>query len=87
MRKFDEDIAERFQLPPEAVENVPCVTLSGSSRVLVENHRGLLEYTSELIDINAGRGLVRVKGEGLLIRAMDRRQILVSGRISGVDLE
>ncbi len=87
MKKLSEDIAERFALPPEAFGTVPGVSISGTSRVLVENHKGLLSYSLEVIDISTGKGLIRVRGENLLIRAMDRGSILISGRIMSVDLE
>ena len=55
--------------------------------MIIENHRGLLEYSDTLIEVGAGRFHVRVRGEGLMLRAMDSEILIISGTIFGVDLE
>ncbi len=82
-----EELAERFDLPQEAVAGVPKVTISGRRRVLVENHKGLLGYGRELIDVNGGRVLLRIRGEELELRAMDREALIVTGNIFSVEFE
>jgi sporulation protein YqfC len=79
------EIAERFDLPPEAVAGVPKVTLTGSRRVLIENHRGLREYSRECVEINGGRIRIRLQGQGLELRAMDAGDILLTGDIFTVE--
>ncbi len=79
------EIAERFDLPPEAVAGVPKVTLTGSRRALIENHRGLWEYSRECVEINGGRIRVRLQGQDLELRAMNACDILVTGDIFSVE--
>ena len=79
-------VAERLDLPPEA-GNAIRVTLAGGRRLLVENHRGLLRFTPTEAEI-AGAGVrVRVRGDGLLLRAMTGEMLLLSGTVFGVDME
>ncbi len=87
MAKWIEELAERFDLPADTAAGAPKITVTGASRVIVENHKGLLEYSDTLIEIGAGRFLVRVRGEGLLLRAMDNEVLIISGTIFGIDLE
>ena len=87
MSGIGEELAERFDLPGEAAAGAPRITLSGSSRVMVENHRGLLSYSDTMAEIRGARLLIRVRGDGLLLRAMDRDVVLVGGTIFGVELE
>lgn len=87
MARLLEKIAELAELPADAVAGAPKVVLHGDSRAVVENHRGLLEYTADVISVSGGGGTVRIRGEGLTLRAMDRRVLVVAGRIFGVDLE
>ena len=87
MPKGIDDLVERFDLPAETAAGAPKITVTGASRVVIENHRGLLEYSDTLIETGAGRFQVRVRGDGLLLRAMDREMLLVTGTILGVDLE
>ena len=81
-----EEITERFDLPAETA-GLPKVTITGGRQVLVENHKGLLEYSGEQIEINGGRLRVRIRGTGLELRAMSRELVLVTGQIFGVDME
>ena len=87
MPKWIDDLVERFDLPAETAAGAPKITVTGASRVVIENHRGLLEYSGTLIEAGAGRFHVRVRGEGLLLRAMDSEVLIISGTIFGVDLE
>jgi len=82
-----EKLSERLDLPAEALAGAPRVTLTGSDRVLVENHRGLLRYTETELEIACAHGLVRVRGAELLLRAMDERMLLITGRVTGVDVD
>ncbi|MBR3860723.1 MAG: sporulation protein [Oscillospiraceae bacterium] len=82
-----EKLSERLDLPAEALAGAPRVTLTGSDRVLVENHRGLLNYTETELEIACGHGHVRVRGADLLLRAMDERMLLITGRVTGVDVD
>ena len=82
-----EDIAEGLDLPAEAMARTPKVTLIGSLRVLVENHRGILGYSDERVELGGGRHHVVVRGTELVLRAMDSHAILISGNIFGVDME
>ena len=87
MARFLEKLARRTDLPADIVAGTIKVALTGTEQVLVENHRGILAYTDGLVEVN-GRGvLLRIRGEKLLLRAMDGEMLLVTGKIFGVDLE
>ena len=83
--RFLESVAGRFDLPADVVAGVPKVTVTGTSQVLVENHRGLLAYSDTEVAVDGKNVRVRVRGDGLLLRAMDREMLLVTGTILGVD--
>lgn len=88
-KRFDmaERLARRFELPEDAVSGAPRITLSGRTRVLVEGHRGLLEYAPDRIAAAGVNCRVLVKGEALTLEAMDRRALVVTGGIWAVELE
>ena len=76
-----------LDIPPESVTGAPRITISGGDRVLVEGHRGLLEYAQDRIAA-AGPGCrILIKGEGLGLVTMSRREMVVSGRLWAVELE
>ena len=80
-------IADFFNLPAEVLAGMPKITLTGDNRLHIENHRGLIEYSSNLIAISAGRLMLTVKGGGLELVSMNSEQLLITGKITGIDLE
>lgn len=87
MAKWIDEISERFDIPLNTAAGAPKVTIGGNTSVLVENHRGLIEYSRSVVALDCGAVTVRVRGEDLELRAMDRRAIYVTGTIFGVDTE
>ncbi len=80
-----ERAAELLDLPPESVAGVPRLTVVGCRSAVVEQHRGLLLYSPEQIEIEGGRVRLRVRGEGLQLHAMDRDVLLIRGEIVSVE--
>lgn len=85
MKDFREDVAERFDLPAECA-GVLKATLMGGGRVLIENRKALLEYTTEMVEVTGGGVRLRVMGAALTLRAMDRDALLISGDITALEL-
>lgn len=76
---------ELFDLPGEAGLGVPRVTVTGARTVHVENHRGLLEYGPETIIANCAGLMVKIRGAGLEISAMSDMELVVTGKVAGVE--
>ena len=81
-----EKTAEVFDLPGDVVAGLPRVELTGSRELRMENHRGILAYGSEEIHISGGKLIVKVRGTGLELKAMNARELLITGTIFSVDL-
>ena len=81
-----EKTAEVFDLPGDVVAGLPRVELLGDRQLRMENHRGILAYGTEEIHISGGKLIVRVRGSGLTLRAMNAGELLITGEIAGVDL-
>ena len=80
-------LSSMLDVPAESMLDAPRITISGSERVLVEGHRGLLEYAEDRIAA-AGPGCrILIKGEKLGLVAMNRQEMVVSGRLWAVELE
>ncbi len=84
---FLEKAADFFDLPQEVVAGMPRITVTGCRRVMVENHRGILEYGDREIQINGGRMVLTVRGSGLELRSLNTSELLVTGRITGMDFD
>ncbi len=77
-------LADRLELPEEALDGAAKLTVTAGRRALIENHRGILEYSRERIAVAFGRERLSLIGEGLRIVAMNRKELLISGELKEV---
>lgn len=82
-----EKTAEMLDLPGDVVAGLPKLELTGSRELRMENHKGILAYGSEEIHISGGKWMIKVRGQGLELKAMTGSQLLITGEIAGIDLE
>ena len=80
-------LADSADLSTEPLPMLPLVELAGDKRVLIENHRGVVQYSRERICVKVRYGIVCVCGCGLELSRMTKEQLVISGRIDGVTLE
>ena len=81
------DLAERLQLPEEAISGAVKLTAVGDRRLLIEQHKGLLEYSGETIRVSTGRGQIVLHGANLEMDAMNQTELLVCGRLQSLEWE
>ena len=79
-------LARHLELPPEAF-GVTRVVLVGRDRVEIENHRGLLAFSTREVVVRADAGRVRIDGEGLILQLLWPDRLRVVGRIASVQLQ
>ena len=86
-RGLGEDIADRLDLPGEALLGSAKLTLTANRRALVENHCGILEYGPEHIQISVKRGKIVLRGSDLRLTAMKKGELLICGKLQSVEWE
>ena len=86
-RSFLERTADAFDIPADAVAGLPRIEITGNRELMIENHRGILEYDENLIRINGGRLMIVITGQNLVITAMNQSELAVAGEIAGIELE
>ena len=84
--RFLERTAHVFDLPADVVAGVPRLELVGTGELRMERHKGILAYGDREIHISGGSYVVKVTGEELELRAMTGTELLITGRISGIQL-
>lgn len=82
---FDK-VAIAVDLPGEAIPGQPLIEIAGERRVLIENHHGVVQYGEGEICLRVSYGYVKVVGCGLHLLRMTRQQVIISGRIDGIEL-
>ena len=70
----------------ETINKLPLVEILGQHRVLIENHRGVAEYGTKVIRVLVKYGQVCVQGEELELIRMSRCQLIITGKVDGVQL-
>lgn len=87
IKELPVELADRLALPEDALLGSTKLTVTGGRRALVENHRGVLDYGSERVVISAGRSKLNINGTELCLSAMNKQELLISGRIQSVEWE
>lgn len=80
-----ERIAEMTEIPKDFMMNMPRVTILGNREIYVDNYKGLLEYSGELIRLLTTNKIISIKGDGLLITRIVEDAIFVGGNIISVE--
>lgn len=86
-RNWIQRIADSVELEGEALPGVSIVEIAGDSRVLIERHGGITEYSKERIGVNVRYGSVCISGCGLEVTRMSREQLVITGRIDCLQLQ
>jgi len=85
-RNWAQRLTDAAELYGEALPGVPLVEIYGENRVLIECHRGVVEYGCQKIGVRVSIGIICVTGCDLQVRLMTRERLVISGRITGVQL-
>ena len=80
-------LADSADLSSEPLPGVPIVEIAGQSRVLIERHGGMTEYSRERICVKVPYGCVCVCGCELELTRMCKEKLIISGRIDCVQIQ
>lgn len=78
-------VSDVFELPKDIMLNLPKITMIGDGQMVIENHRGVIEYTPERARINSTIGVIRITGEHMNLKNIAEDDIFVSGKIKIVE--
>ena len=85
LRELPYELADKLELPEDVLLGSAKLTVTGGRSAVIENHRGVLEYTAERIVVAGPRGKVCLDGTGLRLKAMNKNELLVGGRIRNIE--
>lgn len=86
-RMFLERLAEEADIGSDSFPGQPIVEISGERRVLIENHLGIMGYSTERILVKVQFGCIVICGYGLELLHMSKEQLVIRGKIDGVALQ
>jgi len=73
-------------MPQDVVYELPRLTLIGDRQLYIENHRGVIHFSNELLKIALSKGELEVRGQDLIIRTIWTDEVFVEGIIAGIEL-
>ena len=79
-------LADRLDIPADAL-GLTKLSLCGRSRLLIENHGGIISYGEALIEISCGKTTLIVRADNLMLKAMTGSDMLICGRIISLEFE
>ncbi len=89
MEKAVEKVLRGFttamDLPPDVLLDMPRVHMVGNLEVVVDNHKGLRQYTSLEIRVRIKGGVLIVCGKKLRIAFLTKDDLKITGRIGNVE--
>lgn len=82
-----ERLADAVDLPKDIIPNCAKITTYSDNQIIVENYKGIIEYTNEKIRIKTGGKILCISGSDMCITAITDCDILIEGKFSSVGWE
>jgi sporulation protein YqfC len=77
-------MADFLEIPGDLVLDIPKITITGREELYLENHKGIIEYSTVRMRINLSRGFLEIIGQNLEIQALMPDEMRVVGDISSI---
>ncbi len=78
------NIVESLELPIDIMYGAVIITAMGRNQVLVENYKGIIEYTQEKIRLQTKTCQVAIQGKGLIVEYYTNEEMKITGYIQGI---
>ena len=79
-------VLDSSELGDESLPGQSVVELLGDSRIIIENHKRILQYDPLMISIRFSFGTLSIIGCNLQLRSMIGHKLLITGKIDRIEL-
>ncbi len=86
-KKKQNRFEELLEIPKEISSQNPKITIMGFEELFVENYKSILEYQDFYVRLSTHIGIINVNGFELKLNEMTNDDILITGKIEGIDFE
>ena len=83
-RRLSKLTAKLLDLPQDVVLDLPRFTMIGNRQLYIENHRGVLHFSSDTLKLGLSQGKLEIRGKELVIRAILPEEVFIEGIISDI---
>ena len=84
---WQQRLADLLDLPRDVVLDLPRISVIGDLQLLVQNHRGVLEYAADRVVIAMRHGRLVVRGEDLTIGTVNPEEITITGQLAAIEFQ
>lgn len=78
------NIVESLELPIDIMYGAVIITAMGRNQVLVENYKGIIEYTQEKLRLQTKTCQVTIQGKRLTVEYYTNEEMKITGYIQGI---
>lgn len=78
------NLVESLELPMDIMYGAVIITAMGRNQVLVENYKGIIEYTQEKIRLQTKTCQVTIQGKRLMVEYYTNEEMKITGYIQGI---
>lgn len=82
--KWKEGLVESLELPKDLMYGAVLVSITGRQEILIENYRGILEYTQNHISLQTKTCRLVVRGKNLNISYYTNEEMKITGVIDSL---
>jgi len=82
--KLQNNFSKLLEIPSDLTLDLPKLTLIGNVQLIIENHRGLIEFTAEKTVINTSRWPITLNGRNLMVRSIMVDELMIEGVIDSI---
>lgn len=79
-------LAEFLELPLDTVVELPKMVVSGNQQLVIENHRGIIEYERSLIRVGTKLGEIKITGSDLALISVLKEELVITGKIEQIQM-
>lgn len=83
----NKSFVEHLELPKDIVGKASILTAYGKNEVWIENYKGIIEYTKEMIVIQGKNIRIRVCGTNLVVDYYSNEEMKIVGEIKTIVYE
>ena len=85
--KLKQKISEVMNIPDELITDSPKIEIESNRRMWIENYRGIIEYSDELVRVNTADFMVVITGSAFTISSVTLEDLCIEGCIASVEFK
>lgn len=87
VEKNKERLIKGIDIPEEVVLDLPKITIVGKAEITIENHRGIIKFEKDIIEVNSKIGKIIINGIDFEILYIGTYTLTISGTFKTIVYE